>query len=823
VRIDPDTLPLPTEPYRGILPFRLLDWRVFLERESETEHLGNHVSMYGAVLLYGQSGTGKSSLLNAGLLPDALRHGRAPERIRVFPERSGALIVERILIQEEHEPQLPGVPTYLPSRFASASGDDRVAMSCEEFKRILFAPSELGIPLLLFDQFEELVTLFEENPKDKVRFDEARAARREIELLLRDLLLHQSMPLKIVFAFRDDYLARLTPIFSSIPDLLDQRVLLVPPRVELVKQIVRGPFVKSADGERGLPGHFHPELSEELAEKIAAGISARRLSGLINLSEMQMLCLGLWRHPARCEQLLRAPDPAAVLGKIIESESLSPIKDFRFQDKLRTLALLSNLVTEDGTRDVVSEENLIRETTRNPLLWMFRGNLRKLLGQLLEKTGLLRRSLSGGNTYYELTSEFLIPWIQKQKQQLRMLGLMIWGYAFLGLIVLLVLMGYFAHQANVKSRDAEKARETAVAAKKDADALVAFMQYDLSDSLGEPDRLKIMDTINARILKYYDEHPAEANDLDALREKAVAFFQHGDVQRAQRDFQGALMSYRDSLAIFDTLTKRDPGNALWQRDLAIGYEKLGNVQSDLGDWNDALKNYEDGLPIREKLALADPGNPGRQRDLSVGYELVGDAKRDLGDRTGALKSYQASLAIRAKLGQGDFSNADLQRDLSLSYERIGDMQRDLGDRSAALKSYKDSLAIRAKLADAAPGNADRRRDLALSKGHVADVQYALNDYAGALKNYRESLAIGESLATQDPGNAAWQSDLAYWFWRVGNTWARIDSTARTDSRAMVVKGRDILRGLKQRGPLTDWQKGLLDEIEANLRTMDRDK
>jgi hypothetical protein len=42
---------LPKEPYRGILQFRLLDWRIFFERETETESLTNLVSLYRAVLL----------------------------------------------------------------------------------------------------------------------------------------------------------------------------------------------------------------------------------------------------------------------------------------------------------------------------------------------------------------------------------------------------------------------------------------------------------------------------------------------------------------------------------------------------------------------------------------------------------------------------------------------------------------------------------------------------------------------------------------------------------------------------------------------------
>jgi hypothetical protein len=266
MKIDPLALPKPKEPYRGILPFRLLDWRIFFERDVETERLTNLVSLYRGVLLYGQSGAGKSSLVNAGLVPHALRQGRAPERIRVFPERGRELFVERIQLQEgESVASKNKLPRYLPSRFTSSDDDERVALSCEKFLETLRMSSkpdsDLGVPLLIFDQFEELVTLFEENPKDKEHFEEACAARAQIEQLLHKLLVSDASPLKLVFAFRDDYLARLTPLFSRIPNLMDQAVRLALPGIGLLQHIVRGPFLPSK--ERGISADdFGGELSE---------------------------------------------------------------------------------------------------------------------------------------------------------------------------------------------------------------------------------------------------------------------------------------------------------------------------------------------------------------------------------------------------------------------------------------------------------------------------------------------------------------------------------------------------------------------------------
>jgi tetratricopeptide (TPR) repeat protein len=139
----------------------------------------------------------------------------------------------------------------------------------------------------------------------------------------------------------------------------------------------------------------------------------------------------------------------------------------------------------------------------------------------------------------------------------------------------------------------------------------------------------------------------------------------------QGDLPGALKNYRDALAIRDQLTKEDPSNAGWQRDLSVSYEKVGDGLSAQGDLPGALKNYRDSLAIRDQLTKEDPSNAGWQRDLSVSYEKTGEVLRAQGDLPGALKNYRETLAIRDKLASQYPGNAGWQGDLAFSYFRIG--------------------------------------------------------------------------------------------------------------------------------------------------------
>ena len=148
-------------------------------------------------------------------------------------------------------------------------------------------------PLLIFDQFEELVTLFEEAlPGESVK--DALTLQDEIITALVDLLRDQTLPVKLLFVFREDYLAKLTKLFQRYPDLPDQYVRITPVKSQLILRLIRGPFDK-------YPGHFAREIPEALARRIMQAIEDRGAPA-VNLSEVQIVCWQLW-HSERPEAL----------------------------------------------------------------------------------------------------------------------------------------------------------------------------------------------------------------------------------------------------------------------------------------------------------------------------------------------------------------------------------------------------------------------------------------------------------------------------------------------------------------------------------------
>ena len=148
------TAALPKVPYRGLRPYRYADQAIFFARDAEKRALFRKVAIYPGVLLYGDQGSGKSSLINAGLLPLAMEEGMAPERIRVQPKLGQEIVVERVQMGDEAD------APFLASRFESGTaGAGQLAFSVEEFEARLAAEEGGPAPLLIFDQFEEWITL----------------------------------------------------------------------------------------------------------------------------------------------------------------------------------------------------------------------------------------------------------------------------------------------------------------------------------------------------------------------------------------------------------------------------------------------------------------------------------------------------------------------------------------------------------------------------------------------------------------------------------------------------------------------------------------
>ena len=170
----------------------------------------------------------------------------------------------------------------------------------------------------------------------------------------------------------------------------------------------------------------------------------------------------------------------------------------------------------------------------------------------------------------------------------------------------------------------------------------------------ESQQPSILQTVRTRAAAARERNQA---DLQPLLKTAGLHQSKGQAAEA-----GAL--YRDILAI-------EPD---WPEALHTWFWFLAD-QGDLArirtTLTDAKREYEDAQQVAQHLTRIDPGNTEWQRDLSVSHNKIGDVLRAQGDLPAALTAYRASLGIRETLAGRDRGNVQWQIDVAVSCAKLG--------------------------------------------------------------------------------------------------------------------------------------------------------
>jgi len=378
---------LPDRPYCGIRPFGYADHKIFFARAAETQRLSRLVAISRGVLLYGDSGTGKSSLVNAGLLPTLVKDGTACECLRVQPRPGEEIMLERIEnAGANSESSLVGHDEgALQLAFSIASFERRVRAAC--------AHHEL---LLVFDHFENIIVLF-----DRVELEGAR--QRLIDVLV-GLLHDDTLKVKLLLVFREDYLGWITELLAACPDRFLGDLRLRAPGADALERIICGPFEQ-------YPGHYDPELAPSLVQCLLSLLAERFGAGEVSLSEVQTVCLRLWQSEEP-QMLLESREPQGILEDYLSEE----LDEMTPRMREAAIILLSQMVTPARTRNVISGEDLARRMSENngisPTL------IRETLQQLDQGSRLVHCERRRELRLYEIASESLVPWISERSEQL---------------------------------------------------------------------------------------------------------------------------------------------------------------------------------------------------------------------------------------------------------------------------------------------------------------------------------------------------------------------------------------------------------------------
>lgn len=266
-------------PFPGPKPYRRDQEKLFFGRSNEVEELTSLVLSTSAVLLYAQSGSGKSSLLQAGLAP-----GLEGFSYQILPTvRFGRAGLGPPGDRAEKAPPNPFVElicdTVLPEESVTLPGTRDLGQLAAHLRD----SNDGASTLLILDQFEELFA------------NQALWQERGAFLAQLRSALDANPWLHAVIAIRSDYLANLLPYERELPGRILIRYGLESLREQAAREAIAMAF------ERTDVSLTTAEMDRVLDRLLSldVGPPGSHVKGqYVNLIQLQILCRRLWREKA---------------------------------------------------------------------------------------------------------------------------------------------------------------------------------------------------------------------------------------------------------------------------------------------------------------------------------------------------------------------------------------------------------------------------------------------------------------------------------------------------------------------------------------------
>jgi hypothetical protein len=400
--------------YPGPQPFTTDQEQLFFGREEDIDALQQLILLEKLVVLFSKSGLGKSSLLNAGVIPQLHRQ----TAIQPFEVRFTSRIAESLTPLQSTLNYLEA-DTERPELLRRAFGTENSL-----WLRLKELQLQNGNPqfIIVFDQFEELFTYPEEAILDfKAALAEALyaevpavyRARLEQQYRTNDPplfseaeleLLYEPFELHVLLAIRSDRMSLLNNLADHLPDILRTRYELKPlNRVQAEEAILNPAFLP--DERYTTPAFdYQDEAIEQILDFLSQGDTEA-----IESFQLQILCQAIEKKVME-EGLRRVEVPH--LGNMVE------VYENYYENRI---ALIEDPQQRLGARKLI-EEALIFEAEERRLS-LYEGQIYEKYGfspdllRQLSNFHLLRAepSLRGGYTY-EIPHDTLVPSILRAKR-----------------------------------------------------------------------------------------------------------------------------------------------------------------------------------------------------------------------------------------------------------------------------------------------------------------------------------------------------------------------------------------------------------------------
>lgn len=723
-------------PFVGPRPFERADIGGFFGREREVRELVSLVFSHRVVVLYAASGSGKTSLLNAGLMP-ALEQDEEFDvlpvaRVRglksdvAFPTEARNVYVFNVISNwAEGLTDVAKMPTSVggarrkrisrgpteprPTSLGRPAGRSFTHVSLSEFLGERPHPlTSDGFPApraVLFDQFEELFRLHPEHwPERGAFFEQVADALRQDDLL------------RVVFAMREEYLAELDKHRARLPG---------PPALFRLERLGFDAALAAVTGPiRNTHRSFAPDVAENLVRNLmkfrvdtGTGDSVEVDGEAVEPVQLQVVCHSLWAELPPDVQVLTESQVRAfgnvddVLARFYTETISAAAAKAQVSERELRVWFEKQFITAMGTRSTVYRTRLSTAGMTNDAI------------DELEARHLIRAEWRAGARWYELTHDRLIAPVRASNRSL-----------------LYEPVGVDAEEDAWRRASQVLARAETAWLESRADDVEAYHREAIRIYESFGDNAAVANTL-MRMVELY----LRSDDLSRARPLAL---EAGNIYRTLDDILGWADSRRALGLIERGIGMDDESLVLLEQALGI-YRAAGEgvgaawTLLSMSDVHEGRGDFDTALDLAaQALELFEDG--GERFGVAVSLETLGALEFGSGKGDAALEHYEKAKRIHTELGDLVSVAVMLARSGEVYFEQE-DYERAVACFTEATKFTPDDLGLYSQRA-VAQWYAGRHDDaiedysrILKSTPHDADAYNGRGQNLAELGRYKQAL------------------------------------------------------------------------------------
>ena len=768
----------PENPWLGLSSYTEETRAYFHGRDEETAELARRVQRKNLTVLFGQSGLGKTSLLRAGLVPRLRGEGYCPVYVRIDyapesppPSEQIKQAIFRATAAAGHWSR-PG---------AAIEGESLWEFLHHRGDLLRDASGRTLLPLLIFDQFEEIFTLgqaddagrlraklFLEDLADLVENRPPAALEKRLELDEADAEQFDfaRADYRVLIALREDYLAHLESLKGSMPSITQNRMRLarmtgaqalsavVKPGGRLVTQEVAESIVRFVAGGSELA---NAEVEPSLLSLVCRELNTVRLAQ--GRSEISADLLAGSRDTILSEFYERAlADQPPGVRRVVEDELLT---ESGHRESLAEERVAKALAAADAAPDALAQlvdRRLLRIEER---LDVRRVELtHDVLCSVVRASRDLRHEREARD---EAERQLAAQQAREAETHRTLVRTRIVAAVSAGLMLVAVAGAIFGwvnyRRASVADAEAQKARVMAEKARGDAERLVGFLIEDFYAELEPTGRLETMGKLAHMAVSYYDGLPAELLTPQTRTYRGMALVREGGARLAHGDVEGGNHALAEARRIFEELRAGgDQGEAVTLGLALAQFTRFSSWGVD-GAPGSTTADLQQAADLLRPLANSPQGS---QQVRLVYADVLNYLSHRRETKEEAVATCEEARKILVDLGALDLSNlraASVYADTSDSQARHALV---LGRVDDAERLEGEVYAIAEKVLAQRPGDLRSMANRVLAAELLGKLAGYRHDHRTALEYATRAEEAGEDYVRFNP------SDLGSWgYWVLG--------------------------------------------------------